>query len=73
MLAVLVDYCETLRDTLRADGLSPFELAGLNLYDGLHRLETSLRRCAKKGGIPSYPPGWTSRLSASAMRTRMLN
>jgi hypothetical protein len=73
VLAVLMDYCETLRDTLRADGLSPFELAGLNLYDGLQRLETSLRRCAKKGGIPSYPPCWTSRLSASAMQTRMLN
>jgi hypothetical protein len=73
VLAVLMDYCEALRDTLRADGLSPFELAGLNLYDGLQRLETSLRRCAKKGGTPSYPPCWTSRLSASAMQTRMLN
>jgi hypothetical protein len=47
VLAVLMDDC----DTLRAEGLSPFELAGLNLYDGLHRLETSLRRCAKKGDI----------------------
>ena len=51
--AVLTDYCEALRDALRADGVSPFELAGLNLYDELQRLEASLRRCQKKGGIPS--------------------
>jgi hypothetical protein len=73
VLTVLMDYCETLRDTLRADGLSPFELAGLNLYDGLQHLETSLRRCAKKGGIPSSLPCWTSRLSASTMQIRTLN
>ena len=50
--AVLMDYCEILREALRADGLSPFDLAGLKLYDRLHRLETSLRRCQKKRGIP---------------------
>ena len=71
--AVLVDYCEALRDDLRADGLSPFELAGLQLYEGLQRLATSLRRCEKKGGIPSCPPCWASRLSASTMRACMLN
>jgi hypothetical protein len=52
--AVLIDYSEVLRDALRADGLSPFELAGLNLYDELERLEVSLRRCQKKGGMPSW-------------------
>lgn len=46
--AVLADYCEGLRDALRSDGLSPFELAGLDLYKGLQRLETSLRHCEKK-------------------------
>ena len=35
--AVLSDYCEGLREALRADGLSPFELAGLKLYDELQR------------------------------------
>jgi hypothetical protein len=50
--AVLIDYSEVLRDALRADGLSPFELAGLNLYDELERLEVSLRRCQKKGACP---------------------
>ena len=71
--AVLVDYCEALRDDLRAEGLAPFELAGLHLYEGLQRLATSLRRCEKKGGIPSCPACWASRLSASAMPPRMLN
>ena len=50
--AVLADYCEALRDALRADGVSPFKLAGLQLYDELARLGTSLRRCQEKGGIP---------------------
>jgi len=48
LLAVLADYCEGLRDALRADGLSPFELAGLELYTGQQRLETSLRQYEKK-------------------------
>jgi len=43
--AVLMDYCEALRDALRADGISPFKLAGLKLHDELQRLEQSLHRC----------------------------
>ena len=54
--AVLVDYAEALRDVLRADGVSPFDLAGLRLYDELARLEASLSRCQKKGGIPFWRP-----------------
>jgi hypothetical protein len=65
--AVLSDYCEGLREALRADGLSPFELAGLKLYDELQCLETSLRRCQKKGGIPSCLRYSISRPSAIAM------
>ncbi len=57
--AVLIDYSEVLRDVLRADGLSPFELAGLTLYDELERMEASLRRCQKKGGMPSWRSCWT--------------
>jgi hypothetical protein len=52
--AVLVDYAEALRDVLRADGVSPFNLAGIQLYEELVRLESSLRRCQKKGGIPFW-------------------
>lgn len=52
-MTVLVDYSETLREALRADGMSSFELAGIQLYDELERLEPSLRRCQKKGAIPS--------------------
>ena len=55
-VAVLTDYCEALRDVLRADGVSPFKLAGLEIYDELQRLEMSLRRCQKKGGILSCLP-----------------
>jgi hypothetical protein len=52
-VAVLSDYGEALRDALRMDGVSPFKLAGLNLYDELARMETSLRRCQEKGGTRS--------------------
>jgi hypothetical protein len=51
---VLADYAEAFRDVLRADGVSPFDLAGLRLYDELARLEASLSRCQKKGGIPFW-------------------
>jgi len=71
--AVLMDYCEALRDVLRADGVSPFKLAGLNLYDELQRLEMSLRRCQKKKNIVSYRPCWNSRSSATSMASLMLN
>jgi hypothetical protein len=71
--AVLTEYCEGLRDALRAEGLSPFELAGLKLYDELDRLEASLHRCQKKGGIPSCLHCSTSRLSASHMPSSTLN
>ena len=71
--AVLMDYCEALRDVLRADGVSPFKLAGLNLYDELQRLETSLRRCQKKRDIVSCLPCWTSRSSATRMASLMLH
>ena len=54
--AVLMDYCEALRDALRADGISPFKLAGLKLYDELQRLELSLQRCQKKRNIVSCLP-----------------
>jgi hypothetical protein len=73
VLAVLVDYCEALRDDLRAEGLAPFDLAGLHLYEGLQRLATSLRRCEKKGGTLSCLTCWGSRQSASTMRIYMLN
>ena len=51
--AMLLDYCDALRDALRADGLPPFELAGLRLYDKLQQLANSVRHCQEKGGIRS--------------------
>jgi len=73
LVAVLTDYGEGLRDALRADGISPFKLAGLNLYDELQRLETSLRRCEKKGGIRVCLLCLTSRPFATTMWRPMPN
>lgn len=72
-VAVLMDYCEALRDALRADGVSPFKLAGLKLYDELQRLKVSLRRCQKKRGIVSCRPCSTSRSYATTMLSHMPN
>jgi hypothetical protein len=63
-VAVLSDYGEALRDALRMDGVSPFKLAGLNLYADLERLETSLRRCQEKKGTRSWSLSWSSLYSA---------
>lgn len=69
--AVLVDYAEALRDVLRADGVSPFDLAGLRLYDELARLEASLNRCQKKGGILFWRHSGRFRRCAYSMSKRM--
>jgi len=69
-LAVLIDYCEALRDILRADGISPFKLAGLKLYDELQQLEASLRRCQKRGNIHFCPPYLKVALRGRAARSR---
>ena len=71
--SVLRDYGEALRDALRADGISPFQLAGLNLYDELQQLETSLRRCQKKRGIRFCLLCLTSPLYATTMLSLILN
>jgi hypothetical protein len=71
--AVLIDYCEALRDVLRAEGISPFKLAGLNLYDELQHLERSLRRCQKKKDIVSCLPCWNSRTFAINIGDPILN
>lgn len=71
--AILMDYCEALRDALRADGISPFKLAGLKLYVALQRLERSLRRCQKKRITVFYLPYWVSRSSASNTLNLILN
>jgi hypothetical protein len=71
--AVLRDYCEALRDALRADGVSPFKLAGILLYDELQRLEASLRRCQKKRNIISYLPCCRSASFAINMLNPILN
>jgi hypothetical protein len=71
--AVLIDYAEVLRDALRADGLSPFELAGLKLYDELERMETSLRRCQKKKGMPFWRSCWRSPRSVTGIAPSIIS
>ena len=71
-VAVLSDYGEALRDALRTDGVSPFQLAGLNLYDELERLEASLQRCQKKKGTRGWTRSWISLHSAIAMSNRIV-
>lgn len=50
---VLVDYVSCLRSTLLIDGVAPFDLGGLHVFDELQAVEASLRRCKEKGGICS--------------------
>lgn len=71
-VAVLGDYGEALRDSLRTEGVSPFKLAGLNLYDELERLEASLHRCQEKGGMHSWTRFWISPHSAIVMPNRIV-
>jgi hypothetical protein len=71
--AALMDYCEALRDALRADGISPFKLAGLKLHDELQRLEQSLHRCQKKRNIVSCLPCWNLRSFAISTSNLICN
>jgi hypothetical protein len=50
---VLADYADAIRSTLLQDGVAPFELGGLQVFDDLTTLAASLARCQKKGGIYS--------------------
>jgi hypothetical protein len=51
---VLTDYMVCIRSTLLIDGVAPFDLGGLSVFDALQSVEDSLRRCQKKGGIRSW-------------------
>jgi hypothetical protein len=60
--AVLQDYAEALRSSLRIRGVAPFRLGGVRLWEDLHAVSASLRRCQKKRRIPCWqrcrPPLW---------------
>lgn len=50
---VLADYADAMRSTLLQGGVAPFELGGIQVFDDLTALATSLARCQKKGGMSS--------------------
>lgn len=56
--AVLADYATCLRSTLLIDGVAPFDLGGLSIFEALQTLEDSLQRCRKKGAIHSWKDCW---------------
>lgn len=45
---ILLDYIDVLRSLLLVGGVAPFELGGLQAFDGLEDLESSAIRCQKK-------------------------
>ena len=46
--AILLDYAEALRSSLRVSSQAPFYLGGLEVMDDLRAVAASLRRCQKK-------------------------
>ena len=56
--AVLSTYADLVRTTLTEGSKPPFALGGLRVFEDLTRLEDSLRRSRKKGGIRSWSNGW---------------
>lgn len=57
---VLATYADLIRSTLTEGSKPPFALGGLRVFEDLQRLETSLRRCQKKGATRSWPNSWPS-------------
>ena len=55
---VLSTYAELIRTTLTEGGKPPFALGGLRVFEDLTRLEASLQRSRKKGGIGSWISCW---------------
>jgi hypothetical protein len=52
--AVLSTYADLIRTTLTEGSKPPFALGGLRVFEDLTRLQASLRRSRKKGGIPFW-------------------
>lgn len=57
---VLTTYADLIRSTLTEGSKPPFALGGLRVFEDLRRLETSLRRCRKKGATRSWINYWPS-------------
>jgi hypothetical protein len=55
---VLSTYAELIRSTLTEGSKPPFALGGLRVCEDLARLEASLQRSGKRGGIRCWTPCW---------------
>jgi hypothetical protein len=51
---ILTDYADLIHATLLEGGVAPFELGGIQVFDDLHDLAASLRRCQEKGGTGAW-------------------
>lgn len=61
--AILLDYAQALRSSLRVSGLAPFRLGGLAVVDDLRAVAASLRRCQKKRPIRCWTTCWQPPMS----------
>jgi hypothetical protein len=52
--SVLLDYSGAMRSTLLEGGVAPFELGGIQVFDALEDLESSILRCQKKAITSCY-------------------
>jgi hypothetical protein len=48
---ILNDYALSIHSTLLEGGIAPFDLAGIQIFDALSDIASSLERCQKKGAI----------------------
>ena len=69
--AVLNTYAELIRSTLTEGSQPPFALGGLRVFEDLTRLEASLTRSQKKGGILSWSSCWRWSNVADPSRCRI--
>jgi len=65
--AILLDYAEALRSSLRVSSLAPFRLGGLAVVDDLRAVAASLRRCQKKPPILCWVICWPRPLSIATI------
>ena len=67
---VLTDYGTCLRSVLLIGGVAPFNLGGLQLFQALQDVESSLCRCQEKGGTPCWNDCWAWGPSARPLPRR---
>jgi hypothetical protein len=71
--AVLSTYADLIRTTLTEGSKPPFALGGLHVFEDLTRLEASLQRNRKKGGIRSWINSWQWSNVAAPSRLSIAN